>query len=131
MCFRLNSSIDIANSPNPLVAVMIVLHKLSNLTNGDLDKLIKFIRDEDFKRHDDLKVRHTAARQELKSLADNIIDAERIAIVRNYCNQYLYVLTEETKYLRDIKFIYTYTVKNKQLLEDLKSTLNSFKRMFD
>jgi hypothetical protein len=127
MCFRLTSSIDIANSPNPLVAVMIVLHKLSNLTNGDLDKLIKFIRDEDFKRHDDLKVRRTAARQELKSLVDNIIDAERIAIVRNFCSQYLYVLTEETKYLRNIKFMHTYTVKSKQLLDDLKSTLKNFK----
>jgi hypothetical protein len=129
MCFRLNSSIDIANSPNPLVAVMIVLHKLSNLTNSDLDKLIKFIRDEDFKRHDDLKVRRTAAQQELKSLVDNIIDAERIAIVRNFCSQYLYVLTEETNYLRNIKFIYNYTTKNTQLLTDIKATLDEFKKV--
>lgn len=129
MCFRLNSSIDIDNSPNPLVAVMIVLHKLSNLTNSDLDKLIKFIRDEDFNRHDVLKVRRTAARQELKSLVDNIIDAERIEIVRNYCNQYLYVLTEETKYLRNIKFMHTYTIKTKQLLDDLKYTLKCFRKI--
>jgi hypothetical protein len=131
VCFKLYSAIGVGYSPNPLVAVMTVFHKLSNLTNSDLDKLIKFVRDVSFKRHDELKVLHTSARQDLRLFADDADNFAKLIDNKNYFFEYLNKLTNAINYLRDIKFIYTYAVKNKQLLDDLKSTLNNFKRMFD
>jgi hypothetical protein len=131
VCFDLYSEIAVAHSSNPLVAVMTVFHKLSNLTNSDLDKLITFIRNHNFKRHDELSVKHTTAKQELRSFADDADNFAKLIDDKNYFFEYLNKLTNATNYLGDIKFIYTYAVKSKQLLDDLKSTLNNFKRMFD
>jgi len=116
------------SSINPLIESMSILYNLSIYNNEDLNKLIDYILSLLNKQYECLKDKYNVVCENLDTFTDKINDINQIEIVRMNINNLIPHLALEMRYIEDIKFIHKYTVKNTQLLTDIKEVLDGIKQ---
>jgi len=126
---RTNKITNYHYSPNMLVTSMSILYSLSTMTNEDINNLIAIIKDKLNNQYEQLKMKYIAIREDLKMIIGNIKDCVKMEAIKYSVDDFMAMLTQQMEYFENMRFIYNYTTKKTQLLTDIKTTLDNFKKI--